>query len=53
MTYFGLGKMDIAEKHFTQARQNDRACSHPPLFLAEIHLRHGATAAAATDLEDF
>lgn len=54
MTYFGLGKMDLAEKHFTQARQIDPAhFSHPQLFLAEIHLRRGDTAAAAMDLEDF
>ena len=42
MTYFGLGKWDLAEKHLVTARQIDPAhFSHPQLFLAEIHLRRG------------
>jgi tetratricopeptide (TPR) repeat protein len=54
MTYFGLGKVDLAEKHFRQAQQIDPGhFSHPQLFLAEIHLRRGENAAAADDLEDF
>jgi len=54
MTYFGLGKMDLAEKYFAAARQIDPAhFSHPQLFLAEIHLRRGDRSATADDLEDF
>ena len=54
MTYFGLGKMDLAEKYFATARQIDPAhFSHPQLFLAEIHLRRGDRRATADDLEDF
>lgn len=54
MTYFGLGKMDLAEKYFVAARQIDPAhFSHPQLFLAEIHLRRGDRSATADDLEDF
>jgi tetratricopeptide (TPR) repeat protein len=54
MTYFGLGKMDLAEKYFIAARQIDPAhFSHPQLFLAEIHLRRGDRGATAADLEDF
>jgi len=54
MTYFGLGKMELAEKHFQEARRLDPAhFSHPQLFLAEIHMRRGERRAAADDLEDF
>ncbi len=54
MTYFELGKMELAEKHFAQARQIDPAhFSHPQLFLAEIHLRRGERSAAAADLDEF
>lgn len=54
MTYFGLGKMELAEKHFREASRIDPAhFSHPQLFLAEIHLRRGDNAAAADDLQDF
>ena len=54
MTYFQLGDLDLAEKHFRQARQADPAhFSHPQLFLAEIHLRRGQRREAAADLEDF
>jgi len=54
MTYFEIGKMDLAEKYFVAARQIDPAhFSHPQLFLAEIHLRRGDRSAAARDLEDF
>ena len=54
MTYFGLGKMDLAEKYFLEARRLDPAhFSHPQLFLAEIHLRRGDRRATADDLEDF
>jgi tetratricopeptide (TPR) repeat protein len=54
MTYFGMGRLDLAEKHFLIARQADPAhFSHPQLFLAEIHLRRGDKLAAAADLDDF
>jgi Tfp pilus assembly protein PilF len=54
MTYFGLDKMDLAEKYFREAARLDPAhFSHPQLFLAEIHLRRGDRAATASDLEDF
>jgi len=54
MTYFGLRTMDLAEKYFRRAAELDPAhFSHPQLFLAEIHLRAGNTAEAATDLEEF
>ncbi len=54
MTYFELGKMDLAEKYFREACRLDPAhFSHPQLFLAEIHLRRGERRAAADDLEDF
>ena len=54
MTYFGMGRLELAEKHFEIARKADPAhFSHPQLFLAEIHLRRGDRQAAAADLEDF
>jgi tetratricopeptide (TPR) repeat protein len=54
MTYFGMGRLDLAEKHFEIARKSDPAhFSHPQLFLAEIHLRRGDKHAAAADLEEF
>jgi tetratricopeptide (TPR) repeat protein len=54
MTYFELGKPELAEKYFKTARSLDPAhFSHPQLFLAEIHLRRGDRHAAAADLEDF
>ncbi|MBZ5621922.1 MAG: tetratricopeptide repeat protein [Acidobacteriia bacterium] len=54
MTYFEQGQMDLAEKHFMQARAIDPAhFSHPQLFLAEIHLRRGQRRETADDLEDF
>ncbi len=54
MTYFGMGRLDLAEKHFEIARKADPAhFSHPQLFLAEIHLRRGDKLAAAADLDDF
>ena len=54
MTYFELGKMDLAEKHFIEAARLDPAhFSHPQLFLAEIHLRRGDRRAAADDLDSF
>jgi tetratricopeptide (TPR) repeat protein len=54
MTYFGIGNMNLAEKHFKEAARLDPAhFSHPQLFLAEIHLRRGDRAATADDLENF
>jgi Tfp pilus assembly protein PilF len=54
MTYFELGKPDLAEKYFVEAVRIDPAhFSHPQLFLAEIHLRRGDRLATATDLESF
>jgi tetratricopeptide (TPR) repeat protein len=54
MTYFEMGRLDLAEKHFEVARKADPAhFSHPQLFLAEINLRRGDKRAAADDLEDF
>ena len=54
MVYFQVGNFDAAMKYLQRARQIDPAhFSHPQLYLAEIHLRRGETAAAADDLEDF
>jgi tetratricopeptide (TPR) repeat protein len=54
MTYFAAGDLDLAVKYLEIARHLDAAhFSHPQLTLAEIHLRRGDNAAAATDLEDF
>jgi tetratricopeptide (TPR) repeat protein len=54
MTYFGIGEMNLAEKHFREASRLDPAhFSHPQLFLAEIHLRRGDRRAAAADMEQF
>ena len=54
MTYFEMGRPELAEKHFQQAVALDPAhFSHPQLFLAEIHLRRGDRKAAAGDLENF
>lgn len=54
LTYFELGKYDLAVQHLEKARKLDPAhFSHPQLVLAEIHLRRGEKAAAAEALEDF
>jgi tetratricopeptide (TPR) repeat protein len=54
MTYFELGRYDLAEKYFVYARGIDAAhFSHPQLFLAEIHARLGKWEETAADLEDF
>jgi Tfp pilus assembly protein PilF len=53
-TYFGLARMDLAEKYLERARQIDPAhFSHPQLLLAEIHLRRGERREAADVLEEF
>ena len=54
MTYFELGKPDLAEKYFRKAVEIDPAhFSHPQLFLAEIHLQREDRSAAVADLESF
>ena len=54
MTYFQLGKLDLAQKYLSTARRIDPAhFSHPQLMLAQIYLRRGDRAAAAEELEDF
>jgi tetratricopeptide (TPR) repeat protein len=54
MTYFALGKLDLAEKYLLQAVRLDPAhFSNPQLLLAEIRLRRGDKAGAARQLEDF
>ena len=54
LTYFALGKYDLAIGHLEKARKLDPAhFSHPQLVLAEIHLRRGENAAAAEAMEDF
>ncbi|MCX6627324.1 MAG: tetratricopeptide repeat protein, partial [Candidatus Solibacter sp.] len=54
MTYFELGQFDSAVKYLERARKLDAAhFSHPQLFLAEIYLRRGQKAEAASVLEDF
>jgi tetratricopeptide (TPR) repeat protein len=54
MTYFMLGKPDLAEKYLEEARKLDPGhFSHPQLFLAEIHLRRGQPAKAADILDEF
>jgi Tfp pilus assembly protein PilF len=54
MTYFGLGKYDLAERYLLEARRLDPGhFSHPQLLLAEIYIRRGQNAAAADQLEDF
>ena len=54
MTYFELGALPLAEKHFRKALEIDPGhFSQPQRFLAEIHLRRKDYKAAAADLEDF
>lgn len=54
MTYFGLGKMDLAEKHLLEAVRLDGAhFSHPQLLLTEIYLKKGERAKAADQLTHF
>lgn len=54
MTYFGLGKIDLAEKHLLEAVRLDGAhFSHPQLLLAEIYLRRGERSKAADQLTHF
>lgn len=54
MTYFGLNRLDLAEKYLLEAVRLDAGhFSHPQLMLAEIYLRRGRPAQAAGALEDF
>jgi tetratricopeptide (TPR) repeat protein len=54
MSYFYLGKLDLAQKYLSAAKRLDPAhFSHPQLMLAEIALRRQDRAAAAGELEEF
>ncbi len=54
MTYFALGKPELAEKYLKEARRLDPGhFSNPQLILAEIAARRGDRAGAATWLEEF
>lgn len=54
MNYFGLGKMELAEKYLLEARRLDPAhFSHPQLLAAEIYLRREEYGKAADQLDDF
>lgn len=54
MSYFYLGKLDLAGKYLTAAKRIDPAhFSHPQLILAEIHLRRQDRMAAAGELAEF
>lgn len=54
MTYLGLGKLELAEKHLLEARKLDAGhFSHPQLFLSEIYMRQKRNGAAADQLEEF
>jgi type IV pilus assembly protein PilF len=54
MNYFGLGKLELAEKYLNEARRLDPGhFSHPQLLLAEIYLRRNDRERAAQVLEEF
>jgi len=54
MTYFGLGKLELAEGYLLEARKLDGGhFSHPQLLLAEIYIRQKRSEAAADQLEEF
>lgn len=54
MTYFGLGRLELAEKYLLEARRLDAGhFSHPQILLAEIYLRRNQNEKAATILDDF
>src|SRR5580700_4307236 len=53
MSYFYLGKLDLAAKYLTVAERLDPAhFSHPQLMLAEIALRRQDPAAAKAEMEE-
>jgi tetratricopeptide (TPR) repeat protein len=54
LTYFTLGRYDLASKYLERTREIDPAnMTYPQLLLFRIHLRRGEREAAASDLEDF
>lgn len=54
MTYFGLNRLDLAEKYLLEAVRLDPGhFSHPQLLLAEIYLQRGQKEKAANVLDDF
>ena len=54
MSYFYLGKLDLAHRYLTAAKRLDPAhFSHPQLMLAEIALRRQDRTAAVGELEAF
>jgi tetratricopeptide (TPR) repeat protein len=54
MTYLGLNRLELAEKHLLIARKLDPGhFSHPQLHLAEVFLRRKDFRKAADELEDF
>ena len=54
MTYFGLGKLELAEKYLLEARRLDPGhFSNPQLLLAEIYMRQKRSGAAADQLDEF
>ena len=54
MTYFYMGKLDLAQKYLAEAIRIDPAhFSHPQLILAEIYLRKNDRAAAGQQFEAF
>jgi Tfp pilus assembly protein PilF len=54
MTYFALGKLDLAEKYLKEALRHDPGhFSFPQLMLADIYLRRGDAPRAVEQLEDF
>lgn len=54
MTYFGMGKLELAEKYLLEARRLDAGhFSNPQLLLAEIYLRQKRAGAAADQMEEF
>ena len=54
MTYFMLGRYDLASKYLERTREIDPAnMTYPQLLLFQIHFRRGDRGAAASDLEDF
>jgi predicted Zn-dependent protease len=54
MTYFQLGKLDLARKYLEAARRIDPAhFSHPQMLLAEVLLRERKPREAADVLDEF
>ena len=51
MTYFAMGKFELAEKHLKEARTLDPGhFSHPQFVLAKIYMRRSDREAAAAQL---